>query len=196
MSSILWILVIDGVCYGIHISEITHMIPEDTPQDKLNLYAGFCNIALGCGASLGGWISGQIGSKLGGRRSGDIGIAMFLFGCLLALASLEIQAFWLTLISVFVWGFFLFYIEGWLFIICSREFKGRSQSFSVNKQLGSITCFLFQILVMFTNNDLNLFIVIGVITVLAIPAFHTLRKLPATEKAKTPQHTQVTIDTF
>ena len=98
MSSILWILVIDGLCYGIHISEITHMIPLDTPPEKLNLYAGFCNIALGCGASLGGWISGVICIKIDGKKSGDLGIFLFLFGSLLALASLEIQQFWLTLI--------------------------------------------------------------------------------------------------
>ena len=88
MSSILWILVIDGFCYGIHISEITHMIPEDTPEDKLNLYAGFCNIALGCGASVGGYISGKICSKFGGKKSGDIGIAMFILGSMLVLASI------------------------------------------------------------------------------------------------------------
>ena len=88
MSSILWILVIDGFCYGIHISEITHMIPADTPEDKLNLYAGFCNIALGCGASLGGYCSGFVCSKNGGKRSGELGIIMFIVGSLLVLASL------------------------------------------------------------------------------------------------------------
>ena len=183
MSSILCILVIDGLCYGIHISEITHMIPADTPAEKLNLYAGFCNIALGCGASLGGYASGIIGGRLGGKMSGNIGILMFLLGSMLALVSLEMQQFWLTLISVFCWGLFLFYIEGWLFIICSREFKGRSESFSVNKQLGSITCFLFQIMVMFTDNHFNLEITIGVVAALAIPAFKTLRKLPLPRQA-------------
>jgi hypothetical protein len=88
MSSILCVLVIDGLCYGIHISEITHMIPEDTPNDKLNLYAGFCNIALGCGASFGGYASGIIGGKLGGKISGNIGILMFLLGSVLAMISL------------------------------------------------------------------------------------------------------------
>ena len=88
MSSILCVLVIDGLCYGIHISEITHMIPLDTPAEKLNLYAGFCNIALGCGASCGGYISGIIGGKLGGKLSGNIGIFMFLIGSLMALVSL------------------------------------------------------------------------------------------------------------
>jgi predicted MFS family arabinose efflux permease len=96
------------------------MIPADTPADKLNLYAGFCNIALGCGASLGGFISGYVSSKVGGKRSGNIGIILFMVGSLLVLSSLQVQAFWLTLLSVFFWGFFLFYIEGWLFIICSR----------------------------------------------------------------------------
>ncbi len=46
------------------------MIPKDTSPDLMNLYAGYCNIALGCGASLGGWISGIAGGKLGGRRAG------------------------------------------------------------------------------------------------------------------------------
>lgn len=64
------------------------MIPEDTPADKLNLYAGFCNIALGCGASLGGYISGIIGGKLGGKLSGNIGIFLFVIGSILALVSL------------------------------------------------------------------------------------------------------------
>lgn len=86
------------------------MIPEDTPEDKLNLYAGFCNIALGCGASLGGYCSGIICSKNGGKRSGELGIIMFIVGSLLVLASLEVQNFWLTLGAVFFWGFFLFYI--------------------------------------------------------------------------------------
>ena len=88
MYSILCLLVIDGLCYGIHISEITHMIPKDTPSGMMNLYAGYCNIALGCGASLGGWVSGMIGGRLGGRRAGEIGVIMFLFGSLLALGAL------------------------------------------------------------------------------------------------------------
>jgi len=61
-----------------------------------------------------------VASKVGGKPSGAIGIGMFLFGSMLALGSLEVQNMWLTMVSVFVWGFFLFYIEGWLFIICSR----------------------------------------------------------------------------
>lgn len=150
MFSILFILIIDGLCYGIHISEITHMIPNDTPDEMMNLYAGYCNIALGMGASLGGYISGKSGDYMGSRRSGALGIAFFMIGCLLAYLTIYLQNFNLTLVSAFFWGFFLFYIEGWLYIVCSREFKGRSESFSVNKQLGSITCFLFQILVLFT----------------------------------------------
>ena len=70
----------------------------------MNLYAGFCNIALGCGASLGGWASGFIADRMGGKRSGDFGIIMFLIGSCLALVSLEVAQFWITLISVFFLG--------------------------------------------------------------------------------------------
>lgn len=160
------------------------MIPMDTPEDMMNLYAGYCNISLGVGASLGGYISGKVGDKIGSRRSGALGIGFFLVGCLLAYLTILLQNFPLTLASALVWGFFLFYIEGWLYIVCSREFKGRSESFSVNKQLGSITCFLFQLIVLFTENQLNLEIVFPVIAVLAIPAFISLVKLPTTETLK------------
>lgn len=88
MFSILFILIIDGICFGIHISEITHMIPSDTPIEYLNLYAGYCNVALGCGASLGGYISGKLGDLLGGKKSGSLGISFFVVGCILAMATL------------------------------------------------------------------------------------------------------------
>ena len=110
MSSILFILIIDGLCYGIHISEITHMIPVDTPTEMMNLYAGYCNIALGVGASLGGYISGKLGDYMGGRKSGALGIGLFMLGCLLAYLTIYLQNFYLTLSSAFFWGLFLFYI--------------------------------------------------------------------------------------
>jgi predicted MFS family arabinose efflux permease len=116
----------------------------------MNLYAGYCNIALGVGASLGGYVSGKLGDCMGSRKSGALGIGLFMIGCFLAYLTIYLQNFNLTLSSAFFWGLFLFYIEGWLYIVCSREFKGRSESFSVNKQLGSITCFLFQIIILFT----------------------------------------------
>lgn len=144
----------------------------------MNLYAGYCNIALGVGASLGGYVSGKFGDNMGSRKSGALGIVLFAIGCLLAYLTIYLQNFNLTLASAFFWGLFLFYIEGWLYIVCSREFKGRSESFSVNKQLGSITCFLFQIIVLFTENNLNLEILFPVIALLAIPAFISLLKLP------------------
>lgn len=96
------------------------MIPEDTPKDLMNLYAGYCNIALGFGASFGGYISGKLGDYIGSRKSGSIGIGFYLVGCLLAYLTIILQNFILTLVSALFWGFFLFYIEGWLYIVCSR----------------------------------------------------------------------------
>jgi MFS family permease len=110
MSSILFILIIDGLCYGIHISEITHMIPIDTPINMMNLYAGYCNISLGCGASLGGYISGWFGDKMGSKKSGVLGLIFYILGCILATLTIILQNFVLTLVSAFFWGFFLFYI--------------------------------------------------------------------------------------
>jgi MFS family permease len=88
MSSVLFILIIDGICYGIHISEIAHMIPPNIDSNLLNLYAGYCNIALGCGASLGGYISGKIGDKIGSKNSGYLGLSFFFAGCMLSLLTL------------------------------------------------------------------------------------------------------------
>jgi len=60
------------------------MIPTDTPDNLMNLYAGFCNVSLGCGASLGGYISGWFGDKIGSKKSGILGLIFFLFGCAIA----------------------------------------------------------------------------------------------------------------
>ena len=124
MYSILCVFIIDGVCYGFLLSELTRLLPEDIPDDDLNLFAGLCSISMGCGASLGGWISGQVASRVDGKSSGYIGLVMFLFGNAMTILTLYLQDIWLANVTAFIWGFYLFYIEGWLYIVCSREFKG------------------------------------------------------------------------
>jgi len=67
------------------------MIPQDTPDELMNLYAGYCNIALGCGASLGGFLSGYLGDRVSSLKTGNIGIALFLLGTVLAYLTIQIQ---------------------------------------------------------------------------------------------------------
>lgn len=45
-------------------------------------------MALGCGATLGGYISGKLGDIFDSKKTGTLGIIMFLMGCVLAIATL------------------------------------------------------------------------------------------------------------
>ncbi len=83
-------------------------------------------IALGLGATIGGLISGLIADKFGSLASGRICMCFFISSCGCFIAALHWQQLWLTLIAGFMWGFSLFYVEGWMFMVCSRFYQGKA----------------------------------------------------------------------
>lgn len=152
MYSVIPMLIIDGMCLGVYSSEITHLIPHDVPKDLVNKYAGYSMISLGFGSIIGGFLCGKFVDHWGTVISGRLGVFLFLIGCGFYITALEAQVFAMTLTAAFVWGFFLFYIEGWMYAVCSRHFQGKAEAFSVNKQLHSIFYLLFQLALIYTSN--------------------------------------------
>jgi sugar phosphate permease len=124
MISVLFILLIDGVCLGIYSSQITHMIPYENDLSVRNKKAGFCTILLGVGATIGGFLSGYLSDKMKIINAGKISIFFFIMGCIVNYITVQIQSFPLTLFAAFTWGFQLFYLEGWMYVVCSKTFKG------------------------------------------------------------------------
>jgi sugar phosphate permease len=82
MKSVIFILLIDGVCLGIYSSQITHLIPYENDLNLRNKKAGFCTIFLGIGATIGGFMSGYLSDKMKIVNAGKASILFFLLACL------------------------------------------------------------------------------------------------------------------
>lgn len=182
MYPVLAILVIDGISLGIYSSEITHLIPPDTPADQVNKMAGVTLIALGVGSTIGGYISGIVADKAGTVVAGRLGLLTLLLSCASYLFAFWEKQLWLAFVAGFIWGFSLFYIEGWMYVVCSRCYHGRPEAFSVNKQLHSIFYLFFQIAVFLTDNHMPLEILMVVLGALTIPGALLMSKVPKTSE--------------
>lgn len=81
MYPVLLILVIDGLSLGIYSSEITHLIPPDTPSEDVNKIAGVTMITLGVGSTIGGFVSGIAADRIGTIVAGRLGLASVVLSC-------------------------------------------------------------------------------------------------------------------
>ena len=122
MYPVLVILFIDGLSLAVYSSEISHLLPPDTPKDDKNKLAGIATISLGTGAAIGGYLSGFISDKVGGLLAGRIGLCSWLVSCAVFISAIWWPSLWLAFLAAFLWGFSLFFIEGWMYIVCSRYY--------------------------------------------------------------------------
>jgi len=178
MYPVLLVLVIDGLSLAFYSSEIPHLFPYEPDKDLLNKLAGLAVISMGVGSTIGGYLCGLVADKKGSRFAGDVGLYGFVFSCAVVQASLFWPSIWLTIITAFFWGFTLFYIEAWMYIVCSRHYHGKSEAYSVNKQLHSVFYLIAQIAIFLTDNDLPLKIIIAGLALLVVPTLLMVRKLP------------------
>jgi hypothetical protein len=84
----------------------------------------------------------------------------------------------MAFISSFFWGLFLFYLEGWMFYVCSKHFGGKNEAFSYNKIFHSLFYLLFQIALIPTHNDIPLATICICLIILGIISFFMIKKVP------------------
>ncbi len=98
------------------------MIPGDVEKDMVNKYAGIAMILLGVGSVIGGYLCGIMADKFGALISGRAGITFWLLSIGCFVFSLKIETLWMAFIAAFMWGYSLFYVQGWMYIACSRQY--------------------------------------------------------------------------
>lgn len=182
MYPVLVFLVIDGLSLAFYSSEIPHLFPNDIDKDTLNKLAGLAVVCMGAGSTIGGYLCGIVADKKGSQIAGDKGLVSYFISCAIVLCVLIWPSTWLTFIAAFFWGYSLFYIESWMYTICSRYYEGKAEAYSVNKQLHSLFYLLSQIAIFFTNNQLPLKTLIIVMAILVFPAYLLKRQLPQISK--------------
>ena len=120
MWPVLLVLVIDGLALAFYSSEIPHLFPDGVDDDLLNKLAGLAVISMGIGSTISGFLCGIIADRRGDLLAGTLGLVSFMTSCSVVMCVLFWASIWLTLVAAFCWGFSLFYIESWMYIVCSR----------------------------------------------------------------------------
>ena len=124
MYAVLVMMMMDGLATAVYSSEVTKLVPSDTAPDMVDKIAGITMISLGVGSVIGGFICGVVADKKGGMFAGRLGLILWIACCAFFFAALEWQSIWIAQVAGFMWGFAMFYLEGWLYTIISRNYGG------------------------------------------------------------------------
>jgi hypothetical protein len=178
MKMLLPLLIVDGVSLGIYSSEIPHLIFSDASKTEINKLAGYLMISLGAGATIGGVLLGKISDKMSSLFTGRLGLGLAVVGCGLFALTLELQTYELAVITAFEWGFFLFFVEGWMYLVCARHFAGKAEAFSVNKQLHSLFYLVFQLSLLPSGNQIPLLPVVIALGIAVLPTMLLIGWVP------------------
>jgi hypothetical protein len=65
-----------------------------------------------------------------------------------------------------------------MFVVCSKHYAGRTEAFSVNKQLHSLFYLIFQLSLLPSGNKISLIPTTIGLALVTIPAFFFINKIP------------------
>lgn len=140
-------ILIDGLILGFISSSVTHLLPY---SNYSKLQAGIFLIFLGLGAIIGGLLSGLLSDKLAIIKVGKSSfflISICIFLSLPAILSL-IEDLAYSYFLGFMWGFGWHYMDGWMWVTCSKTFHGKLESFALHKFFHSLSYMLYQFALM------------------------------------------------
>lgn len=165
MKHIVPAMILDGVMLAFTTTNFSTLLPANLQSD-FNI--GLLHICNGVGAIIGAYLSGYLSSKIAVIKEG---ILLFLFTILTLLVTLlnklyTFEEMNFALITTFLWGISLFFLEGWLFVACVRLFRGIIESFAVVKQMHTISFIVFQVYSLLSGQKINFFWTIVVILTL------------------------------
>ena len=115
------------------------------------------------------------------KNVGRLIVVSIFFTCVLSLIILNKESIALAYMCGFIWGFNLQFIEGWMYVVCSRNLNGALPCYANVKQLHSIVFCLYQAYLILSSDALSLeYPILGII-VLTIPAIILINFLPTSE---------------
>lgn len=155
---------------------ISQTLPEDSDNRYINMRIGIGIILLGVGEIGGGYLSGQNADRMNIQTIGGIGICMYLAVCQFSIISLQVKSLAFVYFVSLLWGIMHSYLENWVIVCCSRNYKGRLESFTINKQFHSVTLCAYQLIVIFGTQNLALILTLMTfLTILCIPSLTLLK---------------------
>jgi hypothetical protein len=90
-------------------------------------------------------------------------------------------------ITVFLWGLALYFLEGWIFVCCSKIYGGRIEAFAIQKQMHTVSFIIFQFYYIFVNDSINIWFVATVFLIFCVIAFIFIVLLERSNRKKSHQ---------
>lgn len=152
MRNFLPIIIADGCILGFTSASASHFIPKDQ-YEKINVCIFL--VFLGFGAIIGGYLSGLFTDKFPIIKVGKssffvLGSCIFLsLPIFMGLISHLFYCYFLA----FTWGFGWHYLDGWLWVSCSKVFGGKLEAFALNKFVHSFSFVLYQVALIIHGAD-------------------------------------------
>lgn len=185
MTQMLALIGIVGFIMGFKSSSLGVLIKltvSSSDTKFINMRIGIGFILLGVGQIFGSTISGLQVDRIQIQTMGGIGISLFLITCQSALISYHTLNEYFVYVVSFLWGFIQSYIQSWIIVVCSRNYKGRSESFVINKQFHFLTMCIYQMLVIYGTKNFS--ILLYILLFLAVPCIMSLSMLKTEEEQK------------
>ncbi len=165
MKNFIPMIITDGFILGFIESTSMHFLPKDHySKTSVGVYLIF----LGIGAILGGYLSGLWSDKYPIMK---VGKSSFLVISVCMLLSIPVS---MGLVTSFIYSCFLgfslgfawHYMDGWLWVTCSKIFEGKLEAFALNRLIHSISFVVYQIVLIVCGSNgtvhfiRNLFIIL------------------------------------
>lgn len=141
---------------------------------------------LGVGCIFGGIISGYMSDLIQTRNTGNLAIIIVLVVSVISVGQDQIKGKEFGYICAFLWGVARQFMEGWLYVACSRNYNGTLESYANMKQLHSFSFCIYQLIAIITNLDLSTSYFMLIFILLGPVAFYFLQRLPEPEMNAPP----------
>ena len=121
MKSLIPLLIFDGLILGFISTSSTKLMPIESSRVDIGIFL----IVLGAGCIVGGFVSGYLSDLISMKNAGRLAVMAVL---VVSVATVFVQRYlsmWVAFVIAFFWGVVREYMEGWLYVACSRNFNGR-----------------------------------------------------------------------
>lgn len=155
MKHIVLAIVLDGLILGFTASYFSHLLP-DSLQSDLNV--GILLIVHGFGGIIGGYLSGFLSDYIPVLKEGIVGYLFIAGTMLLTILKnyVHFETITFALVIGFLWGVALYFLEGWIFVCCTKVYDGKIEGYAIVKQLHTGSFILFQIYMIISKQEINL----------------------------------------
>jgi hypothetical protein len=135
MIAILPALVFDGLVLGFVSSAASKLMPKDSERVDVGVFL----IVMGMGCVTGGYFSGFLSDSIHMVNAGKLAVIQVLIMAVLTAFIGRFENIGLVMVCGYGWGLAREFLEGWLYVACSRNYNGQLYSYANMKQLHSLS---------------------------------------------------------